>query len=145
MPTLTKAQLAKQGSFDAVDYRVESGVDDDTYEAVLINLKIALDGKRAKEAKEFGQAIRFINKHAPDLPRNMKTRRLVIKHPKTEEALAEVVQVRGKVSAVIAKPAGTATKNVLSAPVANAVAKKPAAKPAAPKVQTPPKTHSPAA
>lgn len=117
MPELTKKQIAQQGSFGAVDYRVESGIDDDTFEAVLINLKVVQNVKRAKEAKEYGQAVRFINKHAPDLPKNLQARRLVIKHPKTEASLAEVVQVKAKVSAVKAKDATTTTNNVITAPV----------------------------
>ena len=117
MPALTKKQIDKQGSFDAVDYRVESGVDDDTFRAVLINLKLVQNEKRAHEAKEYGQAVRFINKHAPDLPARKQARRLVITDPETEEALAEVVQVKATVSAVSAKDAHTATKNVITAPV----------------------------
>lgn len=117
MPVLTKKQLEQQGSFSAADYRVEADIDDDTFEAVLINLKIVQDAERAKEAKEFAQAVRFINKHAPELPARMKTRRLVIKHPKTEESLAEVVQIRANVSAVKGKPAGTKTQNVIAAVV----------------------------
>ena len=116
MPTLTKKQLEQQGSMFAEDYRELSGIDNDTFEAVLINLKIVQNDKRAAQAKEYGQAVRFINKHAPALPAKMKSRRLVIKHPKTEEPLAEVVQFLGNTSAVKAKGKGTATKNVISAP-----------------------------
>ena len=117
MATLTKKQIDRQGSFDAADYRVESGIDDDTFRAVLINLRLVQNDKRAKEAKDYGQAVRFINKHAPDLPARKQSRRLVIKDPETEEALAEVVQVRAKVSAVSAKDAGTTTVNVITLPV----------------------------
>ena len=114
MPELTKKQLEQQGSFFTEDYRTISDMDDDTFEAVLINLKIVQNDERAAQAKEYGQAVRFINKHAPPLPAKMKSRRLVIKHPKTEESLAEVVQILGNTSAVKAKDKGTTTKNVIS-------------------------------
>ncbi len=116
MPELTKKQLEQQGSFDAVDYLLASGIDEDTFEAVLINLKVVQNPKRAKQATEYNQAVRFINKHAPALPPNMPSRRLVIKDTETEESLREVVQIVKKVSAVKARDASTTTQNVITLP-----------------------------
>jgi len=118
MPELSKKMLSQQSSFIADDYRTITDMSDDDYEAVLINLKIVQNEKRAKEAKEYAQAVRFINKKAPDLPDGMKTRRLVIKHPKTEEPLAEVVQFEANVSASKATEKRTKTSNVISKPSA---------------------------